>query len=315
MNAITAPPSLRSADAIIADWHRRPVAGMEYRGVNALTVDVEDYFQVEAFFPLVDRAQWDRYECRIERNTDRVLELFDRSGAKATFFTLGWIAQRYPNLIRRIVAAGHELASHGMAHFRADSQSYDGFLHDITDAKALLEDIGGVTVQGYRAASYSVSARNLWAHDALREAGYRYSSSIYPVRHDLYGVPKAPRFAFHPFADDGFIEIPVTTSTYFGINFPSGGGGYFRLLPYTLSRMNLKSVMERDKRACIFYFHPWEVDPGQPKIPGARLKTQFRHYTNLSRMERRLERLLRAFTWRRVDEVYLVSSTGSHIAG
>ena len=291
----------------VADWATRPAANIAAPGTNALTVDVEDYFQVEAFFKLIDRTDWDRRQCRVERNVDRILELFDETGARGTFFTLGWVAERYPALVRRIVAAGHELASHGAAHYRADSQTRAEFLSDIGQAKKTLEDVGGVPVKGYRAASFSISQRNLWAHRALEEAGYRYSSSIYPIRHDLYGIPKAPRFAFYPFAGCDFLEIPVTSVQRLGRNWPCGGGGYFRLLPYWLSVRNMKSVAQREKQPCMFYFHPWEIDPDQPRIPGASLKTKLRHYTNLNKMQERLKRLLREFHWSRVDEIYPIA--------
>ena len=248
-----------------------------------MTVDVEDYFQVEAFFPHVPRSEWDSRECRVERNVDRILQLFADNGTKATFFTLSWIAERYPQLIKSITANGHELASHGCAHFRADQQSRPMFSADVLRSKQLLEDIGGVAIRGYRAASFSVTRRNLWALNALEEAGYKYSSSTFPIRHDLYGIPEQPRFAFRPFEDSDFIEIPVTTLRRFGENWPAGGGGYFRLLPYALFKRNLRSVIRNDKQPCMFYFHPWEIDPQQPRIAGTSLKTRVRHYLNLDR--------------------------------
>ena len=290
----------------VADWALRPVATSGATSQNAMTVDVEDYFQVEAFFNHVPRSEWDTRECRVERNIERILQLFSDSGAKATFFTLGWLAERYPAMVRRIVADGHELASHGYAHFRADQQSRPMFRDDVERTKKLLEDIGGVAVQGYRAASFSISRKNLWALNALEEAGYRYSSSTFPIRHDLYGMLEQPRFAFYPFEDSTFIEIPVTTMRLLGENWPSGGGGYFRLLPYALSRRNLQAVRRRDKQPCMFYFHPWEIDPGQPRIDGVSLKTRIRHYLNLERTQDRLARLLRDFKWTRIDEVYPV---------
>jgi polysaccharide deacetylase family protein (PEP-CTERM system associated) len=292
----------------IAGWRRRPVAVAGASVGNAMTVDVEDYFQVEAFFDHVKRHEWESRECRIERNIDRILQLFDESGTKATFFTLGWIAERYPQVVRRIVDGGHELASHGLAHYRADQQSRPMFSADVEQAKKLLEDIGGVPVQGYRAASFSILRGNLWALNALEEAGYRYSSSTFPIRHDLYGIPEQPRFAFYPFEDSDFIEIPVTTVRMFGENWPSGGGGYFRLLPYSLFRRNLQAVMKNDKQPCMFYFHPWEIDPEQPRIAGASLKTRFRHYLNLASMQGRLARLVRDFKWARVDQVYPINA-------
>jgi polysaccharide deacetylase family protein (PEP-CTERM system associated) len=271
-----------------------------------MTVDVEDYFQVEAFANRINRADWSRYDCRVERNTNRILELFAGGGAKATFFTLGWIAERYPSLIRRIAAEGHEIASHGMAHYRADAQGYDRLLVDLKDSRALLEDIAGQRVNGYRAASFSVTRKNLWALDAIAEAGYRYSSSIYPVHHDLYGIPDAPRRAFRPFETSDFLEIPVTAFPVSKrLNLPAGGGGYFRLLPYWWSHFQLRRVAQSEP--CMFYFHPWEIDPEQPPIAGISLKTRVRHYTNLKRMQDRLQQVLRDFAWTRVDAVYPLS--------
>ncbi len=294
----------------IAGWRHRPVTPRA-GAVNAMTVDVEDYFQVEAFFQHISRDDWDGLECRVERNVDRVLELFDATGTKATFFTLGWIAERYPQLVKTIVRNGHELASHGCAHFRADQQSRAMFMADVKRAKGVLEDLGGVAVQGYRAASFSITRRNLWALNALEEAGYRYSSSTVPIRHDLYGIPEQPRFAFYPFDDSNFIEIPVTTVRRFGSNWPSGGGGFFRLLPYALFKHNLQTVVRRDKQPCMFYFHPWEIDPQQPRIAGISLKTRVRHYLNLERTSDRLAQLLEDFSWARVDQVYPVSAASA----
>ena len=296
---------LTSSDPI-ADWQRRPVAALG-RGFNAMTVDVEDYFQVEAFFEHVDRNDWSQLECRIERNVNRILQLFSDRDVTATFFTLGWIAERYPHIVKQIVAEGHELASHGCAHYRADQQSRPMFQADVKRAKDVLENLAGVEVKGYRAASFSVTRRNLWALNALEEAGYRYSSSTHPIPHDLYGISGQPRFAFYPFEDSKFIEIPVTTMRLLGRNWPAGGGGYFRLLPYALSRRNLQAVMKTDKQPCMFYFHPWEIDPGQPRIRGASFKTRVRHYLNLDRTFSRLTSLLKDFKWSRVDRVYPIS--------
>jgi polysaccharide deacetylase family protein (PEP-CTERM system associated) len=272
--------------------------------INAMSVDVEDYFQVSAFERHVDRTDWDSLPCRVERNTDRILQLFDDHGVQATFFTLGWVAERYPGLLRRMVEGGHEVASHGYSHVRVTNQSPDEFRADVVRTKALLEDVTGREVQGYRAASYSIGASNLWALDVLAETGHRYSSSIYPIRHDLYGMPEAPRFAFQ--ANGGpMLEVPVTTVELFRRNYPCGGGGYFRLLPYALSRWAMRRVNERDGQSCVFYFHPWELDPDQPRQPGLGFKTRFRHYLNLRRMEQRLARLLRDFRWDRMDRVFL----------
>lgn len=268
--------------------------------VNALTIDVEDYFQVSALAPYIPRAQWDGIACRVERNVGRILGLLDGAGAKATFFTLGWIAERHPQVVREILANGHELASHGYAHQRASEQSPEDFLYDIRKAKAILEDLGGVEVRGYRAPSFSVGAANLWAMECIGEAGYRYSSSIYPIRHDHYGMPKAPRFAFR--ACEGVIELPVTTVRLWDSNWPAGGGGYFRLLPYRVSRWCIRRVNGVDRQPAVFYFHPWELDPDQPHVAGLDARTRFRHYLNLGRMEARLGRLLRDFSWGRIDE-------------
>jgi len=294
----------RGDDDPIAGWGRRPVAIKSAGDFNAMTVDVEDYFQVEAFFSHVQRDEWNSRECRVERNVDRILQLFADSEAKATFFTLGWIAQRYPRLVRAIVDNGHELASHGWAHFRADQQSRPMFSSDVVRAKKLLEDTSGVAVHGYRAASFSIRRKNLWALNALEEAGYKYSSSTFPIRHDLYGIPEQPRFAFYPLEASKFMEIPITTVRRMGTNWPSGGGGYFRLLPYALFRQNLRTVRARDRQPCMFYFHPWEIDPEQPRIGGTSLKTRFRHYLNLERTQGRLAQLLKDFRWNRVDRVY-----------
>jgi polysaccharide deacetylase family protein (PEP-CTERM system associated) len=273
-----------------------------------LTIDVEDYFQVSAFARHIARDTWDRLPCRVERNVDVILALLDDHKAHATYFTLGWIAERYPHLVRRIVEQGHELASHGYAHLRASDQSREEFRQDITRAKALLEDIGGVAVKGYRAPSFSIGRGNLWALECLSEAGYRYSSSVYPIRHDHYGMPDAPRFAFYPNGCNGLLELPVTTVSLFNRNLPAGGGGYFRLLPYRVSRWCLKRVNAVDRQPCVFYFHPWEIDPGQPRQRGISLKTRFRHYVNLASMERRIRSLCKDFHWDRVDRVFLAAN-------
>ena len=270
---------------------------------NALTIDVEDYFQVSAMAPYIRRNEWDSRECRVERNVDRILALLDKHDTRATFFTLGWVAQRYPQLVRSIVAQGHELASHGYGHERASDLDRAAFTDDLTRAKKLLEDIGGVVVQGYRAPSFSIGPGNLWAFDCLAATGHRYSSSIYPIRHDHYGMPDAPRFA-HPRAE-GLIEIPVTTLRLGGRNFPSSGGGYFRLLPYALSRWMIRRVNATDQEPAIFYFHPWEIDQAQPRVAGIDAKTRFRHYVNIPRMEQRLGALLRDFRWGRMDDIFL----------
>lgn len=278
------------------------------RIVNAMTVDVEDYFQVEAFARVVPRAAWDEFACRVEANTDRILEQFARAGVHGTFFTLGWVAERYPALVRRIVTAGHELASHGYGHARVDSLTAATFRADIARAKGLLEDIGGVPVVGYRAPTFSIGARTPWAYDMLAREGHRYSSSVYPIRHDLYGAPDAPR---HPSRtpDGAMWEIPMTTlrvagQWWGGTNLPCSGGGYFRLLPYAVFRRGLAAFNRAEQLPGMFYFHPWEVDPGQPRIDGAGRLSRFRHYLNLARTAPRLDRLLVDFAWGRVDQAF-----------
>jgi polysaccharide deacetylase family protein (PEP-CTERM system associated) len=272
--------------------------------INAMTVDVEDYFQVAAFENCIRREDWPRWPVRVEDNTRRVLGLFERHRVHATFFILGWVAERFPALVRDIASAGHEVASHGFGHERLTTISRAEFRDGIVRTKHLLEDISGSTVQGYRAPSYSIGPGTLWAHEELREAGYRYSSSIVPIQHDLYGMPEAPRFAFRP-KGSGLLEIPVTTTRLWGRNWPCGGGGYFRLLPYAAFRRGLRRVNRREGRPGVFYFHPWEVDPAQPRVPGATLKNRVRHYLNLGRTIPRLDRLLGDFRFDRLDRVFL----------
>ena len=280
---------------------------------NAMTVDVEDYFQVSAFEKYISRADWDALEPRVERNTNRILDLFAEHGVKATFFVLGWVAERYPSLLRRMADEGHEIASHGYSHVRASEQSEAEFRQDVSRARKLLEDLSGTPVVGYRAASYSIGRKNLWALSVLDEEGYRYSSSIYPVRHDLYGMPEAPRFAFFPLGRGRILEVPVTTLSLGGKTFPCGGGGFFRLYPYLLSKLALAHINGRERESGIFYFHPWEIDPQQPR-PGVRLdlRTRIRHYLNLSRMENRIRALLRDFTWQRMDRIFLDEKNLQH---
>lgn len=275
---------------------------------NALTVDVEDYFQVSAFEKHIPKSHWDRMPCRIERNIEAILSMFAGHGVQGTFFTLGWIAVRYPAIVRKIVDAGHELASHGFSHGRASEQSRDEFSEDVVTAKKMLEDIAGVAVRGYRAPSFSIGPTNLWALESLAKAGYTYSSSIYPVRHDHYGLPDAPRFNFRPEHAPDILEIPVTTVRMWNHNLPAGGGGYFRLMPYSVSRWCLRRVNHHDRQPCVFYFHPWELDPEQPRQVGISTKTRFRHYVNLARMRSRIERLLRDFEWGRMDHIFLTAS-------
>jgi len=271
---------------------------------NAMSVDVEDWFQVQAFAGVVRRADWDGLASRVEANTERVLERFANAGVRATFFTLGWVAERYPALIRRIVAAGHELASHGYGHELVTRLGQAGFRADIRRAKRVLEDTAGTGVAGYRAPTFSVTpAGTPWAHAVLAEEEYRYSSSVFPVRHDLYGAPDSPRGPHRP-RPDGVPELPMTTVRSFGLNLPCSGGGWFRLIPYPVFRAGLRRVNLAEGRPGIFYFHPWELDPGQPRVEAAGRLSRFRHYTGLSGMARRLDRLLGDFAWGRVDEIF-----------
>ena len=271
---------------------------------NAMSVDVEDYFQVSAFEAYIAREDWDKLECRVESNTQKILELFEQQNIKSTFFTLYWVAKRYPELIRAIVDAGHELASHGMEHKRVTQQTPSQFRTDVTESKKRLEDISGQTVLGYRAASYSITSETYWALDILQQAGYQYSSSIYPIQHDLYGIPEAPRYPYKPFADSDFLEIPISTLQFAERNYPCGGGGYFRLFPYQLSRWAIQRLNAQQQSA-VFYFHPWEIDPDQPRQHQLSVKTRFRHYLNLSKMQQRLSQLTTDFQWDTMQNVFL----------
>ncbi len=268
--------------------------------VNGLSVDVEDWFQVGAFENTIAREDWDGLELRVGDNVARILDLFDAAGVKATFFTLGWVAERNKPAMRAIVERGHELASHGYDHTRVFTFTREEFAADIAKARAILEDVGGAPVTGYRAPSFSIDARNLWAHEVLAQHGYDYSSSVAPVVHDHYGWREAPRFAFSPVAGSDLIEIPVTTALLRGRRLAAGGGGFFRVLPYGFSRWAIRQV-NRDGRPAVFYFHPWEVDPDQPRVAGAPLRSRLRHYTNLSKMADKLTGLLGDFAWGRMD--------------
>jgi len=275
----------------------------EHRIVNGLSVDIEDWFQVGAFEKVIARGDWDGLALRVEDNVLRILDLFAEAGVRATFFTLGWVAERNGSLMRRIVEAGHELASHGYDHARVFTFDRTQFAADIRRARATLEDAGGVAVTGYRAPSFSIDQRTPWAYLELAEQGYAYSSSVAPVAHDHYGWREAPRFAFHPLPGSDLVEIPVTTATFGGKRLAAGGGGFFRVLPYGFSRWAIRQVNRRDGRPAVFYFHPWEIDPDQPRVPGAPLKSRLRHYTNLERMAPKLRDLVREFAWGRMDEI------------
>ena len=270
-----------------------------------MTVDVEDYFQVSAFESHIAKDQWDLLPHRVEKNTQKILDLFAQHNIKATFFTLGWVAERYPNLIKRIVSEGHELACHGYEHIRVTQQTPEQFRADIAKTKKILEELGGQEIKGYRAASYSIGASNLWALDILQEEGFKYSSSIYPVKHDLYGMPDAPRFMYEPIANQSFKEIPITTLRFGDKNLPCGGGGFFRFYPYAISKWAFNRVNNNERQAGIFYFHPWEIDPDQPKQSGLNIKTRIRHYLNLNKMENRITQLLTDFNWDTMEKVFL----------
>jgi polysaccharide deacetylase family protein (PEP-CTERM system associated) len=265
-------------------------------------VDVEDWFQVQAFAGTISRDSWEGLERRVEANTDRILAQFAAAGVSATFFTLGWVAERHPALIRRIVAAGHELASHGHGHELVSTIGEAAFRADIRRAKRVLEDAGGVAVVGYRAPTFSINARTPWAHAVLAEEGHLYSSSVFPVKHDLYGAPDAPRGPHRPHPD-GVVELPMTTLPMAGRNLPLSGGGWFRMAPYAAFRAGLRRVNAGGMRG-LFYFHPWEVDPGQPRVAQAPLRSRLRHYIGLGTMEAKLGRLLRDFRWGRMDAVF-----------
>ena len=268
--------------------------------VNGLSVDVEDWFQVGAFEHTIAREDWDGLELRVGDNVARILDLFDEAGVKATFFTLGWIAERNRAAMRAIVDRGHELASHGYDHARVFTLSRTEFAEDLAKSRAILEDAAGQAITGYRAPSFSIDARNRWAHEVLAEHGYAYSSSVAPIVHDHYGWRDAPRFAFDPVPGSELVEIPVTTAILRGKRLAAGGGGVFRGLPYGFSRWAIRQV-NAEGRPAVFYFHPWEVDPGQPRVAGAPLRSRLRHYTNLSRMAGKLSDLLGDFAWGRMD--------------
>jgi polysaccharide deacetylase family protein (PEP-CTERM system associated) len=270
---------------------------------QALTVDVEDYFHVSAFEKAIDKTDWKNLELRVEKNTYRLLELFEKKQAKCTFFTLGWVAERCPNMIRAIVDQGHELASHGFDHQRATEMTPEQFLADVSQSKKILEDVSGQEVIGYRAPSFSFNDSNTWVYETLAELGFEYSSSTYPIEHDLYGVPNWPRFKYQ--REEGIIEIPVPTVRKNDRNTGIGGGGYFRLYPYWLSKRRIDNYLKTEKKPYSFYFHPWEIDPKQPRVASASVKSKLRHYLNLSRMEGKVVRLLEDYQWDTMKSVYL----------
>lgn len=279
---------------------------------NAMSIDVEDYFQVSAFKNNIPISQWDSIPCRVEKNMDVVMEVLNKNNVKATFFTLGWMAKRYPQMVRTLVADGHELASHGYGHQMLTDMNPQEFERDIKLAKSILEDVSGVAVQGYRAPSFSITTKTLWAHEILASAGYTYSSSVYPIQHDLYGIPNAPRFAYQ--ATSTLIEIPATSVRIGNKNFPASGGGFFRLFPLRLSKSIIAKVNRDDQKSAIFYCHPWEFDPDQPRVANASLKSRFRHYVNLKTNRDKFDQLLKSFAWAPMRDVFEVSNKGPSVA-
>lgn len=284
----------------VSEAHRYRERGLP----NAMSVDVEDYFQVSAFESKIQRSTWDSIPSRLPRNIDKILEMFSDYDVTATFFTLGWVCEKFPEVVRKIASAGHEIASHGNAHARIGDLSRSQFRADVEGTRKLLEDTTGVSVRGYRAPSFSIAKNTLWAHDVLAETGYQYSSSVFPIKHDHYGIPTAPRFPF--LAGSGeILEIPMSTVSLLGRNWPCAGGGYFRLMPLWYSKWAVERINRSEKMPAIFYFHPWEIDPGQPRISGIPSKTKFRHYLNLNKFEHRLAAMSSHFRWDRVDRVFL----------
>ena len=280
---------------------------------NALTVDVEDYFHVSAFANSISRSDWNNHSLRVERNTHQLLDLFDSQGVKATFFVLGWVAERVNGLIGEIASRGHEVASHGYSHQLVYRQSPKVFREETLRSKGLLEELVQMPVRGYRAASYSITNRSLWALDILAEAGFDYDSSIFPVHHDRYGIPDAPKYPYRLTAPKGkqLVEFPLSTASVFGYRLPVAGGGYFRLYPYSLTRAGLNQINNKANKPFIFYLHPWEIDPDQPRVAASRL-SRFRHYNNLHKCKSRLRRLMSDFSfttaWDVLEDLELVTS-------
>lgn len=273
----------------------------KFEPTNGLSVDVEDWFQVGAFENVIERSTWETLDDRIDRNCNLILDLFAEADVLATFFTLGWVAERHGPLLRRIADAGHEIASHGWDHERVFRMDKASFSDDLARSRKALEDASGQRITGYRAPSFSIDMRTPWAYMALAEQGFAYSSSVAPISHDHYGWREAPRFAFKPLPWSDLVEIPVTTAELGGKRFAAGGGGFFRVLPYAFSRWAIRQVNRRDRRPAVFYFHPWEIDPDQPRVPNAPLKSRLRHYTNLHGMAAKLRQLVLDFRWARMD--------------
>lgn len=277
----------------------------------AMSVDVEDFFQVWAFSDVIARSSWDGFSLRVGDTTRDCLDLFDEHGAKATFFTLGWVAERDKPLIREIVARGHELASHGYDHTKVNTQTADEFRLDAGKTKSLLEDISGQAIRGYRAAGFSIDQTTPWAHDVLAEIGYAYSSSSHPIAHDHYGDATAPQSPYFPCEGASFMEAPVATTQFAGRRVSCAGGGWFRVLPYGFSHQLMKKASRSLSGPVIFYFHPWEIDPEQPRIERASGRARLRHYINLSRMRSKLARLLDQYPWTRIDDALGLSEVGA----
>ncbi|MEM7501122.1 MAG: XrtA system polysaccharide deacetylase [Pseudomonadota bacterium] len=269
-----------------------------------MSVDVEEHFQVAAFENQISKSDWTSIPSRVSRNVERILELFDEAGVKGTFFTLACVAEKLPGLAKTIAQEGHEIASHGCEHDRVSTFTADEFFADISKSKNLLEDLTGQQVVGYRAPSFSIDDKTPWAHDMLLKAGYEYSSSVFPIKHDHYGLPDAPRFPFRH-NGNGLLEIPLSTLHGFGRNWPCSGGGYFRLLPLRFSKWAVSRINSEDRMPAVFYFHPWEIDKDQPVVDGISAKSRFRHYVNLEKFEGRLSDMLRSFSWGRMDRVFL----------
>ena len=284
--------------------------------INYLSIDVEDYFHVSAFESISPPDSWGNKELRVEINTDKILSILSANSVKATFFVLGWVAERCPDLVKRIASEGHEIASHGYAHCLVSKMDRITFRRDIRASKSLLEGLSGKVVTGYRAPSYSITPQTLWAFDELYEAGYKYDSSIFPIVHDLYGIRDWPRFATMAAKNangewyscqsttpdqPALLEFPITALNLAGRNLPIAGGGYFRFFPYRVTRWGLNRINQVDKQPFVFYLHPWELDPDQPRMKGASAKSRFRHYLNLDKTEARFKKLLSEFNFTTID--------------
>lgn len=280
------------------------LAGGAQKIRNAMSIDVEEWFQVWSLSSVIRKDDWNDLASRVEMTTRRAIDAFDEAGAKATFFILGCVAERHRALVREIATRGHEVASHGWDHAKVFDQTREAFRAETIRAKQVLEDAAGAPVRGYRAAGFSIDARTPWAHEVLAQAGHLYSSSTHPIAHDHYGDPNAPRFPYRPIDGEPFTEIPVATLDFAGRRVSCAGGGWFRIAPYAWSRMLLNRLNERERKPAVFYFHPWEIDPGQPRVKGLPLKSRLRHYSNLGGMEGKLRRLLHDFAWGRIDETF-----------